>query len=123
MATKLSDEKNMPPKRWQKTVLAIAEVAWDDGQRGAVFNASEERSAVKKLAEYGYMKLGHSHRDEVTATITTKGHLLLAALRGEETAARGKKARSASGQRKVSEIEREHLRDVRGKVDRDLNRR
>lgn len=77
-------EKNMPPKRWQRTVLSIAEVAWEDGGRGACFNASEERSAVKKLAEYGYMKIGHSHRDEITAALTTKGHLLLNALRFEE---------------------------------------
>lgn len=96
------EEKNMPPKKWQKTVLAIAEVAWDDGQRGAVFNASEERSAVKKLAEYGYMEIGHSHRDEITAKLTTKGHLLLAALRLEDTEARGRSARSAAGQRKAS---------------------
>lgn len=74
-------ERNMPPKKWQKTVLAIAEVAWEDGGRGAVFNAAEERSAVKKLAAHGYMKIGHSHRNEVTASITTKGHLLLLALR------------------------------------------
>lgn len=77
-------EKNMPPKKWQRTVLSIAEVAWADGGRGAVFNAPEERSAVKKLAEYGYMKLGHVHRSELTAQITTKGHLLLLALRLEK---------------------------------------
>ena len=75
--------KDLPPKRWMKTVLAIAEVAWSDGGRGAVYNAPEERSAARKLAAAGYMKLGHSHRDEVTAAITTKGHLLLLALRGE----------------------------------------
>ena len=96
------EEKNLPPKKWQKTVLAIAEVAWDDGQRGAVFNAPEERAAVRKLAEYGYLEIGHSHRDEVTAMLTTKGHLLLASLRMEGTAERGKGARSASGQRKAS---------------------
>ena len=77
---KLSDE-NLGPKRWQRTVLSIAEVAWADGGRGAVFNSSEERSAVKRLAHYGYMKINHSHRDEITAALTIKGHLLLGALR------------------------------------------
>ena len=93
--------ESLPPKRWAKSVLAIAEVAWQDGGRGAVFNAPEERSAVKKLAHLGYMKLGHSHRDEVTASITTKGHLLLSSLRMEAVEARGKPARSPSGQRKA----------------------
>ena len=74
--------ENLPPVKWQKTVLAIAEVAWQDGGRGAVFNAAEERSAVKRLAALGYMKVGHSHRNEVTASITANGHLLLLALRG-----------------------------------------
>jgi hypothetical protein len=100
MATK---PENLGPKRWQKTVLAIAEVAWEDGGRGAVFNASEERSAVKRLAEYGYMKIGHSHRDELTASITVKGHLLLSALRMESVADRAKPARSASGQRRAAQ--------------------
>lgn len=82
-------------------MLLIAEVAWEDGGRGAVFNSSEERSAVKRLAEYGYMKIGHSHRDELTASITVKGHLLLSALRMEAVSDRGKPARSPSGQRKA----------------------
>jgi hypothetical protein len=63
--------------------LSIAEVAWQDGGRGAVFNAPEERSAVKRLAAHGYMALGHVHRNELTASLTVKGHLLLAALRME----------------------------------------
>lgn len=79
-APKLKPE-NLGPKRWQKTVLSIAEVAWQDGGRGAVFNAPEERSVVKKLAARGYMSIGHSHRDELTASLTVKGHLLLASLR------------------------------------------
>jgi len=94
--------QNLGPKRWQKSVLAIAEVAWVDGGRGAVFNSSEERSAVKRLAEHGYMHIGHSHRDELTASVTTKGHLLLSALRLEAVEERGKPARSASGQRKAA---------------------
>ena len=93
--------ESLPPKRWQKSVLAIAEVAWQDGGRGAVFNAPEERSAVKTLAAHGYMLIGHSHRDELTASITTKGHLRLSALRMEAVEGRAKPARSASGQRKA----------------------
>lgn len=75
-------KENLPPKKWMKTVLSIGEVAWSDGGRGAVYNSPEERSAVKKLAAAGYMTIGHAHRNEVTASITTKGHLLLLALRG-----------------------------------------
>lgn len=94
--------ENLGPKKWQRTVLSIAEVAWEDGGRGAVFNSSEERSVAKRLAEHGYMKIGHSHRDELTASITVKGHLLLSSLRMDEVGARGKSARSASGQRRAS---------------------
>jgi len=75
--------ERLGPKPWQRTVLSIADVAWQDGGRGAVFNSSDERGAVKRLAKYGYMKIGHAHRNEITACITTKGHLLLAALRME----------------------------------------
>lgn len=96
-----SKAENLGPKHWQRTVLSIAEVAWEDGGRGAVFNSSEERSAVKRLAAHGYMTIGHSHRDELTASITVKGHLLLSALRMEGVAARAKPARSASGQRRA----------------------
>jgi hypothetical protein len=81
-APKLKAER-LGPKPWQRTVLSIANVAWEDGGRAAVFNSSEERAAVKRLAAHGYMKIGHSHRDEITASITIKGHLLLAALRME----------------------------------------
>lgn len=80
--TKLKPER-LGPKSWQRIVLSIAEVAWEDGGRGACFNSSEERGAVKRLAAHGYMEIGHSHRDEITAKLTTKGHLLLAALRME----------------------------------------
>lgn len=73
--------ENLGSRRYANIVLAVAEVAWQDGGRGAVFNASEERSAVKRLAAHGYMTIGHSHRDELTASLTTKGHLLLSALR------------------------------------------
>lgn len=84
LGTHPSDAReNLGPKKWQRTVLSIAEVAWQDGGRGAVFNASEEKASVRKLAAAGYMKIGHSHRDEITASITTKGHLLLSALRLE----------------------------------------
>jgi hypothetical protein len=75
--------ENLGPKRWQKTVLSIAEVAWSDGGRGAVYNSPEERSVAKKLAAHGYMTLGHVHRNELTAALTVKGHLLLKALRLE----------------------------------------
>jgi hypothetical protein len=94
--------ENLGPKRWQRSVLAIAEVAWEDGGRGAVFNSSEERSAVKRLAAHGYMTIGHSHRDEITASLTVKGHLLLSALRMEAVEERSKPARSASGQRRAA---------------------
>jgi hypothetical protein len=83
--------ENLGPKKWQRTVLSIAEVAYEDGGRGAVFNASEERSAVKKLAAHGYMKIGYSHRDEITAALTVKGHLLLSSLRMEEAEKASKK--------------------------------
>ena len=87
MATKRtsgSDQKkeNLPSKRVMRTVLSVGEVAWSDGGRAAAYHTGEQKSAVKKLAAAGYMKLNHVHRDEVTAALTVKGHLLLLALRG-----------------------------------------
>jgi hypothetical protein len=74
--------EKLPPKRVMQIVLSVAEVAWSDGGRPASFMTGEQKSAVKKLAAAGYMTIASQDRKEIMGAITTKGHLLLLALRG-----------------------------------------
>jgi hypothetical protein len=72
----------LPPKATQRSVLAIAEVALEDGERSAHFGNSDEMSAVRLLAAAGFMVITHFGR-ELYAKLTPEGQMRLATLRGE----------------------------------------
>jgi hypothetical protein len=73
----------LPPKATQRSVLAIAEVALQDGERAAHFGNPDEKAAVRLLAAAGFMAITHIGRDELYAKLTPEGQARLATLRGE----------------------------------------
>lgn len=70
----------------EKTTLAIAEVDYQDDRDGAEFFDAKEKTAAKKLAERGFLRVISADRKVVRAVLTDKGVLLLADLRGESPA-------------------------------------
>lgn len=73
----------LPPKDMQRTMLAIGECAFEDGERAAHFGNPNEKTAVRMMARAGYFVITQDGRDEIYAKLTSEGKARLATLRGE----------------------------------------
>lgn len=66
----------------ERSVLAIARVDYEDDRDGAEFFEAKERTAARKLAERGFLRVLSDDRKVVRAVLTSKGAELLEQLRG-----------------------------------------